>query len=99
MATRGRPAEPCGYDRISCCGLDVKIESIRKVFVVTTVALLIIVGVCATLYIKCSTSLAWKIITPLSCGAMAIPSVISYLILARAYNIAPKGFYKICPAS
>ena len=97
---KGHPIEPCPHiDAGTCFGRTVTMNTVKKVFLVSSFIFVIMIGLWGYMHSINCYSLAWKIVTPIIANIAGFTSIFSYMVLAKAYNIAPKGFYKVFPAS
>ena len=90
----GHPPVPAKYTHVKLCmGVKITMDTNKRVFVISTAALIILstlFGYFCGIY---PTSLALKICFPAVTLVTSIISLDSYWALAKNYDIAPPGFY------
>ena len=97
---KGQPIEPCPHiDAGTCFGHTVTLNTVRRIFLISSFIFMTALLVWGYLQGINAYSLPWKIVTPIISNLAAFTAFFSYIILAKAYNIAPPGFYKVFPAS
>ena len=97
---KGHPIEPCPHTHIVIWrGYSMKLQTVKKLFLISSLALVTILSLWGYMHSINSYSLAWKIVTPIIANIAGITAFFSYIALALNYNIAPSGFYMTLKAS